>query len=79
MKDLIEALQIFLKYGDKHYPFHCEHDVLCVHGYDPDKMSEEDLKRLYEIGFHYQYEDGATDLMVRFEHGGFESYRYGSC
>ncbi len=74
MKDLIEALNIFLKYGDVKYPTHCEHDSLYVHGYDPEKMSEEDLARLDELGFFYKDEDGD-----RLDHEGFQSYRYGSC
>jgi len=28
MKDLITALNIFLKYGNDYAPTHCEHDVL---------------------------------------------------
>lgn len=66
MSKLIEALQIFLKYGDKPYPFHCAHDVLtvCV---DPEIVSEEDKKTLDELGFFDSKE------------GSFHSYRYGSC
>lgn len=65
MKDLIEALQIFLKYGNPCNPTHCEHDVLmvCV---DPAEVSDEDKARLGELGFHEEAED-------------FRSYRYGSC
>lgn len=50
MKDLIEALQIFLKYGDPSCPTHCEHDVLTVM-VGPAGMSEADLARLDELGF----------------------------
>ena len=32
MKDLIEALTIFLKYADEYSPTHCEHDELMVPG-----------------------------------------------
>lgn len=61
---LIQALQIFLKYGDVSYPTHCEHDVLmvCV---DPSKVSDEDKVALKELGFHV-----GDDC--------FQSYRYGS-
>ena len=30
MEKLIEALQIFLKYGNPDYPTHCEHDELTI-------------------------------------------------
>ena len=30
MKELIEALEIFAKYADTKYPFHCEHDTLYI-------------------------------------------------
>ena len=45
MDDLIEALQIFRKYGNSHYPTHCEHDVMTV-CINPDDVSEEDILRL---------------------------------
>jgi len=67
MKDLIEALTIFLKYGDPKYPTNCSHDELYV-DIDPDKVSEEDKKRLDELGF-----------FVNEELEGFSSYRFGSC
>jgi hypothetical protein len=68
MSKLIEALQIFLKYGDISSPTHCEHDVLQV-GYDPNKVSEEDIKRLKQLGFFPSDVDGEPC---------FKSYRYGS-
>lgn len=66
MSKLIEALQIFLKYGDPDYPTHCEHDELtiCI---DPNIVSEEDKKKLEELSF-YESEDGDC----------FYSFRYGS-
>lgn len=67
MKDLIEALNIFLKYGDVKYPFHCEHDILHVHGYEPEIFSEEDKDRLEELGFSI----GSG--------GDIYSFKYGSC
>ena len=30
MKNLIKALQIFLKYGNPKWPTHCEHDNLYI-------------------------------------------------
>ncbi len=62
---LIEALNIFLKYGDVNYPTQCEHDVLTVF-VDPSVVSEEDIKRLDELGFFVSDEEC------------FKSFRYGS-
>lgn len=64
MNDLIEALQIFAKYGNPHNPTHCEHDELFVM-IDPSIVSDIDLKRLEELSFR------AND-------GLFTSYRFGS-
>lgn len=65
MKDLIEALTIFLKYEDGDV-IHCEHDVMyvCV---QYDDVFEEDIKRLDELSFHKD------------ENETFKSYRFGSC
>jgi hypothetical protein len=69
MKDLIEALTILAKYMDleEKWPTHCEHDVLYVCNINEEDVSEEDMKRLDELGF-FPNEDG-----------GFMSYRFGSC
>lgn len=69
MKDLIEALTILAKYMDpeQKWPTACEHDVLHVCGVEPEDVSEEDMKRLDELGF-FPNEDG-----------GFMSYKFGSC
>jgi len=67
MKDLIEALTILLKYGNPQFPTHCEHDELYV-DIDPEQVSEEDKKRLYELGFF-----PSEELT------GFTSYKFGSC
>ena len=67
MKELIEALQIFLKYGNPSCPTYCEHDVLYICGISPEDVSEEDKKRLDELGF---FEDELED--------GFQSFKYGS-
>ena len=69
MKDLIEALQILLKYGDPRNPTHCEHDVLTIVGIYPSDVSDEDKTRLEELGFIVSDEYG--DSM-------FRSFRYGS-
>ena len=67
MKKLIEALQIFLKYGDPDYPTHCEHDQLFICGIEASKVSKEDKKKLNDLGF-----------IVDKENDGFYSFRYGS-
>lgn len=65
MKDLIEALQIFLKYENKKYPTNCSHDVLFV-DVDPKLVSDEDKLNLYKLGF-FVSDDG------------FSSFRFGCC
>ena len=67
MKDLIAALTILLKYGDHENPTGCEHDVLYVYDIDPHKVSQEDLQKLDDLGFH------PGD-----DNEGFTSYKYGS-
>jgi len=67
MSKLIEALQIFLKYGDPDYPTHCEHDVLTICGIFPAEVSAEDKAKLKELGFFIS-SDGDY----------FQSFRYGS-
>ncbi len=56
MKDLIAALNIFLKYKDAYAPTHCEHDVLLVVGITKEEVSEEDKARLNDLGFYWSYE-----------------------
>lgn len=65
MKDLIEALTIFLKYGNPDNPTGCDHDELFV-GIDPSLVSKEDKKKLKKLGFFAN------------EDGNFSSYRFGS-
>lgn len=67
MKTLIEALNIFLKYGNPDYPTHCEHDCLWICGISPDIVSEEDKIKLDELGFYVDESDDA-----------FKSCRFGS-
>ena len=69
MKDLIEALQIFLKYIPKehHGATGCEHDMLTIYFVDPSEVSAEDTKRLDELGF---FVDGHEEC--------FRSFRFGS-
>lgn len=68
MKDLIEALQIMMKYcGDDLYPTHCEDDTLCFPNIDYDAVSDEDKKRLEKLGFIKNTNLGCVGLV---------SYRY---
>ena len=67
MKDLLEAIKIFLKYDNPYSPFHCEHDTLTV-DIDPAIVSEGDRDRLEELGFHSFEGDDC-----------FTSFRFGSC
>lgn len=68
---LIEAFSILRKYGNREYPTHCEHDIMYVFPKSFD-ISEEDISRLGELGFHYD---------DNHEIGGecFYSYLFGSC
>ena len=70
MKDLIEALQILLKYANEdRNPTHCEHDQLYIGcGIEKEMVSEEDIKRLDELGIFWSDSDE-----------GFISFRFGSC
>lgn len=70
MSNLIKALQIFLKYADPDYPFHCEHDTLDVYGINPTDVSADDIGTLDGLGFFVSDEHGELH---------FRSYRYGSC
>ena len=69
MKDLIKALEIFLKYlpdGDIKFPTTCAHDMLFVNCVSPDMVSDIDKEELKNLGF-IPYEDFA-----------FVTYRFGS-
>ena len=67
MDDLIEALQIFRKYGNPEWPTHCEHDELIVN-IDPSNVTKSDLKRLDQLSF----------IPINDERH-FKSFRFGSC
>jgi len=69
VSDLIEALQILLKYGNPHCPTHCEHDILTICGIEPDAVTPEDKARLDKLGFFVGEEYGEP---------AFHSFRFGS-
>lgn len=68
MKDLIEALTIFLKYADVRNPTHCEHDELMIMAVERKQVSDEDHARLEQLGFDW------TDD----QDGYYYSFRFGS-
>lgn len=71
MNGLIEALQIFAKYGNPTYPTHCEHGVLMISPeISPVLVSEEDLGILEGLGF-FVSDDTGEELFI--------SYKFGSC
>ena len=65
MDDLINALQIFRKYGNPTYPTNCSHDELYVN-IDPDDVTDEDKKKLDKLTFFPNK-------------NGFISFYFGSC
>ena len=72
MDQLIEALQIFLKYGNPSHPTHCEHDILYVYpGVTAAEMWDDDVEQLEQLGFTPDDEFG--------NEGAWSSFKYGSC
>ena len=67
LSELIEALQIFLKYGDAEWPTHCEHDEMWITNVDAEAITDEDRTRLEELGFDYDEDDES-----------YKSYSFGS-
>ena len=67
MKDLIKALEIFLKYQNKTWPTICEHDVLIINGIERQDVSDDDHIKLEILGFEWNESYGA-----------YVSYRFGS-
>tara|TARA_R110000851_G_scaffold240485_2_gene393199 strand:+ start:190 stop:426 length:237 start_codon:yes stop_codon:yes gene_type:complete len=78
MKELIEALQILLKYGNPNYPTHCEHDELSIHGIKAEDISKDDVALLDKLGFTVWIEGVENDEHTPNESKIF-SYKYGSC
>ena len=72
MDKLIEALQIFIKYGNPQAPTNCEKGVLQV-AIDPNIVSKEDIKKLDELGF-----SPTPIYRCRPEYKAFQSYFFGS-
>lgn len=51
MKDLIKALQIFLKYCNAYSPTFCNYDEFCIAHIEPNDVSEKDKVALEKLGF----------------------------
>jgi hypothetical protein len=64
MNDLIEALQIFNKYGGKS---HCLMELLTIQDVEENEVTEDEKARLIGLGFHWN-----------FEYDCWASYRFGS-
>lgn len=54
-KKLCQAFQIFSKYSDKKYILGATHEKIRVN-INPDEITEKDLKKLKETGFHQKRE-----------------------
>ena len=63
MRNMIKALNIFLKYKDVAYPFAAEHDNLYLNVIDPKIVSDEDLNELAALGW-YVDSDVAREIDV---------------
>lgn len=68
LSNLIEALNILLKYKNPHNPTHCEHDMLLICGIEPKDVSEEDKEKLDKLGFFVGNEYG-DDCFMSFKYG----------
>lgn len=66
MERLIEALQIFIKYGNEDRPFYCPDEEFQVHGYKIEDISEEDIKKLDSLSFYWNEEE---ECFYSFEFG----------
>lgn len=66
MDDLIEALTIFRKYKNVTNPMHCEHDTLMVVDVTKEEVSEQNAKRLEELGFLWSESSDGCWLSYRF-------------
>ena len=67
MEQLIEALQIFLKYVNLYNPTNCGHDALYIMGVNKDDVSPEDRERLEQLDFLWDEDEEV-----------YYSFRYGS-
>ncbi|WP_019530629.1 hypothetical protein [Dasania marina] len=66
MDNLIEALQIFMKYKNVKWPTNCSHDVLAIMDVEQSEVSKADTKRLDELDFFWSEE---YDCFISFHYG----------
>ena len=64
MKNLIEALQILLKYGNPEFPTHCDCETFTICGINPKDITVSDKQKLRKLGFRVEirgtrYNDGS--------------------
>jgi len=70
MEDLIKALTILLKYGNRRDRVCCgDHDTILIYGIDPAVVSAKDVAELKRLGF---------DITTEYDEPMFSSSRYGS-
>lgn len=86
IQDLLASMQIFSKYENGAYaPTQCEHDVINLYAVNPYDVSEEDIKRLRELGWYQNaYPDDLDESDPEWkpaerEDARFYSFRFGSC
>lgn len=84
--DLLESMQIFSKYDNGAYsPTNCEHDKISLFAANPYDVSEEDIKRLDELGWHQNARPDEYDKLdpewepADHDEACFYSFRFGSC
>lgn len=65
MEKLIEALQIFLRYGNPRCPTFCTHEALYV-VIDPSVVSDEDIDKLDKLSF---FPDDEDECFCSFHYG----------
>jgi len=58
MKKLVEAFEIFMKYNPDQWLEGAEHDVIYGPAEDDIEVSKEDLKRLSELGWFLDEDEG---------------------
>lgn len=84
--DMIESMQIFAKYDNGNYaPTQCSHDRIDLFAVNPYDVSEEDIKRLGELGWDQDAYPGELDKddpewePADRDEAHFYSFRFGSC
>lgn len=68
LNDLVEAFTILSKYDEEGTgsPTNCEHDIMRVYVSKGDSVSDEDAKRLNQLGFLWDGDDLECWFSLRF-------------